>query len=421
MTRYRDLLTLHSFQIRNADVAAYLTTQPVEHQATAFMRAVEVGVFCLERASSAKDTEFLKRQVERLVNEIDSRVSGIPNKIQDELMKKVGSGDGQVLKPILDASELASRDVKQRIADCKLLLTDIDPTKDSSSVGKALKGLKDMLDPGRKDSIQGSLDSAVAKIVGEEGALAKAVKATVEDAMRPLQNEVKDLAKEIRGQEAAQEALMQTTAKGRPYEDEIVEVLQRWAKTVGAELQHVGGDNRPGDILIKMTESSMSSADLTIVIEARERTTNPVGRKRINDELTAKMAERCASAGIYLCRSCDGLAREVGDWCEGECELGSWVATTHEHLHTAIRFLIAMNRLRAIRSELPELDGTAICNQIQRIRTAMDRVKTINGKVTSVNSAADEIRNLVNSLRDDVREALNSIEEAIRKAGANIK
>src|SRR5262249_20860512 len=147
--------------------------------------------------------------------------------------------------------------------------------------------------------------------------------------------------------------------------------------------------------------------------EARDRKT-AVGRKVIADELSVKMAERSANAGIYLSRTACGLGKEIGDWSEGECNLGPWVATTDEHLLTAIRFIIALHRLRTLRCERPELDGAAIENQIQRIRTALNRVKTINRKVTEVHATADEISTEATSLRDEIREALIALEDAIR-------
>lgn len=413
-----DIVTLHSFQIHNHDLAAYLSAQALEDQPQAFRRAVEVGVFCLERASTAKDTEFVKRQIERLLNEMDSRVSAIPSKVEDELVKKIGTGDGQVLKPIFDASLQAANDVKGRIRECNALLTEhIDPTKESSSLGNALKTVRDLLDPKRTDSVQYTLQSAVTRVTGQDGVLAQVVKATVEAAISPLKDEVKDLAKEVRGQDAAEEVLMQTTEKGKPFEEEIVEVLQPLAKLFGATLEHVGGDNRPGDILFSLTTTSVCPADFRLVVETRDRTT-PVGRTVIARDLATKMVERSANAGLYISRTSDGFGREICDWCEGEGERGPWVATTHEHVRTAIRFLMALNRLRTLRSEVPDIDGTAINNQIQSIRTALNRIKNINSNLTNIGTATSTIKIEAEALRDEVKVALATLEDTIRQAVA---
>jgi archaellum component FlaC len=408
-----DVVTLHSFHIRNHDVASYLRTLSPEERAPAFIRAVEVGVFCLERASTARDTEFLKRQVERLISEMETKVGSIPGAVQSELLKKIGTGDGQVLKPFVDATGQASNTIKERITEVKqLFANELDPTKNSSFLGKSLSTLKNLLDPARKDSVQGSVEAAINKVTGEDGALAKAVKSVVKDAIEPLKDEVDRLAKEIRGNDAAEEAVMQTTAKGMPFEEQVVDELQPWAKAVGAELEHVGSDNRPGDVIVKLTSNSITTGDIRLVIEARDLTT-AVGRKAVTDELTKRMNERSANAAIYLSRSTAGLGREIGDWCEGEGELGPWVATTHQHLHTAVRFVLALHRLRSLRSESPEFDGAAIENQIQRMRTSLKRVTSISTKVTDVRSSAEAIGEEANLLREEIRVALNTIEDAI--------
>jgi len=414
-----DVIALHSFQICSADVVAYLAAQATEDQARSFIRAVEVGVYCLERASSAKDTEFVKRQIERLLSELESRVSAIPAQVQDQLLKKVGTGDGQVLKPIFDASQLASNDVKQRIAECRTFVTEhIDATAETSSVGKALKVIKDMLNPVLPGSVQNCVDLAVAKVTATDGMLAKTVKATVEAALKPLQDEVKDLGKEIRAQEAAEQVLMQTTAKGPRYEEQVIEVLQPWAKNVGAELERVGADNRPGDVLVTLTRTSLSPADVRVVIETRDEEATARGRKVISNDVANAMTERSANAGIYLSRTPDGLGREIGDWGEGECAQGPWVATTHEHLRTAIRFLVAQHRLRTLRSQLPDFDTVAIENHIKSIRTALDRIKTIKSKVTTIRSTADGIGGEADGIREEVVSALRAIEDAMLQASA---
>jgi hypothetical protein len=201
------------------------------------------------------------------------------------------------------------------------------------------------------------------------------------------------------------------------YEVEIVQRLQSWATAVGAQVQHVGSDNLPGDIVIALSGKSISATELRLVIEARDRKT-AAGRQTIADELAVKMAERSAHAAIYLSRGQEGLGREVSDWCEGECDSGSWIATTDPHLQTAIRFLVVLHRLRTLQSHRAELDSAAIENQIQRIRTALNRIKTINRKVTDVRSTAEEIGTEAGSLRDEIREALIALEDGVRQAGA---
>jgi len=51
---------------------------------------------------------------------------------------------------------------------------------------------------------------------------------------------------------------------------------------------------------------------------------------------------------------------------------------------------------------------------MERIRTALGRVKTINTKATAIRTSAGEIQNEADLLRDDVKGALSDLEELLR-------
>ncbi len=403
-----------NLEIPRKDVADFLRSIEEDEREATLIRAVEVGAFCLERARTSQDTDFVRRQVESLLGHVEKATGLIPHEIEKALVAKVGTGDGQILAPINAVVGQIAKTLADRVKEVKDLLSqEMDPAKETTTLGKALRSLRDILDPKRTDSVQGVVESAIGRVTAEDGSLAKAVKAVVSDAVKPLSNEVAELAKEIRGQEVAAEALERTTEKGAPYEDKVVITLQSWAQAAGAEVHHVGTDNKPGDVVVKIVSMAITHAPMTFVVEARDRQSR-MGRKGLSDTLTAAMVERNANAAVYLSRSRDGLAKEIGEWAEGETERGSWVACTDEHLITAIRFLIVQERLKQLNTSIPELDAGSILTQLQRIRTTLDRVKTINRRVTDVHNGADGIKAEAEMLRDEVRDALTTIEDALR-------
>jgi len=407
-------IKINDLIIPKKDVADFFRSVKEEELELTFIQAVEIGVFCLERVRLSQDTEFVRRQVESLISQVEKAVLSIPDATREKLLEKIGTGEGQVLAPIQEIVNLASITTSERIKELRDLLSqEIDPSKETSILGKALKNLKELLDPDRKDSIQGSLESAIKSITTEDGALAKAVKAVVAEAIKPLADEMDRLSKEIRGKEAALEALQETIEKGITYEHEVLKKLQVWARFAGAEVHHVGVDNRPGDILIKFPAMSLHGTDSRFVLEVRDRK-SPKGRKAISDDLAQAMVERDACGGIYLSRSTEGLAKEIGDWAEGTCEYGPWIATTDEHLLTALRFLLGLRRLEEIKSAKPEIDASVIEDQIKRIRTSLDRVKTINQKINSLQNTTFEIKQELEILRDEIRSSLLAIEDALR-------
>ena len=188
----------------------------------------------------------------------------------------------------------------------------------------------------------------------------------------------------------------------------------------GAEIHHVGTDNNSGDILIKLTPKSIAATELSIVIEVRDRESKPWGRKRISEHLNKAMAQHGADAAIFLSRSREGLAQEIGEWAEGESDQGSWVATTHDLLTLAIRFLIMQQRLTALRASQPEINAIALSDQIERMRTTLKRIKSINDHLTALRKSANGIETEAETLRNELRDALTSIEDTVRDVSSEI-
>lgn len=410
-----DRILIHNLEILGKDAVDYLQRVPEEERDRTCTSAFEIGCRCLGNAQNTQEVEFVKRQIASLLSDVEKAIALIPNTVQQELLSKLGTQDGQVLAPVQTLINQVSGVTKERVDEVKALLSqDIDPSKETSVLGNALKNIKNLIDPTRNDSVQGVLTIALKDVSAENGTLAKSVKSVVVEAVKPLADEVDRLTKEIRGKQAAQDALQQTTAKGITYEEAVVAELQHWSKLAGAEVYHVGTDNNCGDILIKLSPKSIAATELSIVIEVRDRESERWGRKRISDQLNKAMAQHGASAAIFLSRFREGLAQEIGEWAEGECDRGSWVATTHELLTLALRFLIMQQRLTALRASQPEINAIALSDQIARMRTTLKRITSINKHLTALRQHANEIETEAETLRNELRDALTSIEDAMR-------
>jgi hypothetical protein len=154
-----------------------------------------------------------------------------------------------------------------------------------------------------------------------------------------------------------------------------------------------------------------------LIIEAKDQQ-SPAGRTAISGCLDIAMAKREANMAIYVSKARDGLAKEIGEWAEGSSSKGRWVACTHEHLITAVRFLVVQERLQQLRKAAPAVDAASIESQIQRIRTSLGKIRNIKTKVTNIRNGADDIEGAADALRGDINDALSEMENALRAAGA---
>jgi hypothetical protein len=409
---------ISDLEITRPEVVDFLRDLSEPDREAALISAVEIGVFCLERAQVSRDTEFVRRQLEGLMADVDKAATRIPGAIEAALSTKIGTGEGQVLEPVDRAVKAAEKAVADKLGDVRQLLTaDLDPARESGALGKALGTIRNLLDPGREDSIQGAVRAAVRGITGEDGPLAKAVRDVVTEAVKPLREEVDGLAKEVRGREAAREALEQTTQKGATYETRVVEELQDWAAVAGAQVEHVGIDNRPGDVLVVLTSGSLIGERVRIVVEARDRQT-AVGRKVIADTVAQAIHERETDCGIYVSATRSGLGCDIGDFAEGETDAGRFVACTHENLRLALRLLLIQARLDRESDASSEVNRGLLLDQMGRVRTALERIKTINRHATQVRSGASGIEEEARALREEIRDALTKMEDALRPASS---
>jgi hypothetical protein len=399
-----DSVHILNLTIESRDVASYLVGISEKDRPEAVTSMLELGCRMIESVNSTQQMEFVRRQVEGVLG----KVEGIPDIVVGALRDKVGDGKGQVLEPIARMVEMSSRHLKELVAK-------VDPASDASTLGRALKEIRERVDPRRTDSIQTTLANAVTAVCGVDGALAATFKQAMIDALQPLDKAVADLTKQVLAQQAGDLALDQTTKKGAPYEEEVTARLQLWARGMGLEVHRVGDDNQPGDILVISSQHALPAVDMTIVVEARNQET-AVGHRRIAADLAKKMGVRGAQAAIYVTKTAAGLAKEIDGFAEGTCQAGPYIATTHDLLIFAVRWLLMTYRAQMARASLPITDVEAIEQQIQRVRTALRTITTINTKAGAAKTAVDGIQSLADTLRTEIQEAMAEIEASLRAA-----
>ena len=157
-------IRIHNFCFENADLADYLTPFSPDQRPAELIKAIEVGLFFLSRATVSQDTQFVKHQAERVINAVELTVGALPKQLRDELTAKIGTGDGQVLKPVNDLIGQVTKMIGDRMTEVKTLFAEkLDPERDTSSLGQTLKAVSSMVDPQRKDSIQSTIEAASQK------------------------------------------------------------------------------------------------------------------------------------------------------------------------------------------------------------------------------------------------------------------
>jgi len=404
--------------VDSTQVAAFIAEAPDDQRVQRLTDALEVGASCLERTAAGRDLDFVKRQVQEQVCILMDQVRKIPASLAVELKALLGTKDGQVLAPVAALIGTTEKVLTDKLASVhELLSKDLDPGRTDSTLGRALANIAGWLDPERDNSVQKSLQEAVVSVAGQDGAIASVLRKTLDAEFKPLREELDRLAKEVRAREAADGALAKTIEKGQAFEEELLPTLQCWGRLTGAAVTHVGGDCKPGDITVTVNDPTLTGGELVIVIEARDDGTGR-GHKRIADHMAKAIKTRNGHYGIYVTKTSDGLAKEVGEWCEGSCSGGPFVACTADHLVTALRFAVVQTRIQSLMNTRSETDTEAIRREVDRIRSATRRLRTIKSKSSDIHKNADAVHLEADELQREIGDALLAIETGLRAKAA---
>jgi hypothetical protein len=81
---------------------------------------------------------------------------------------------------------------------------------------------------------------------------------------------------------------------------------------------------------------------------------------------------------------------------------------------TALRFALVMTRIQADLARRPEVDGSMVQAEVNRIRTALRCVKTVKSKVKEIHKSGDAVLTEIDTFYQEVNDALLAIERALR-------
>jgi len=184
-------------------VAEYLQRAESADWPRLLVEALEIGVHCLEHASQAHGLDFVRQQAQEVAREM----AGLPALIELEFRKQVSAKDG-VLAPIVGAVGTTEKLLKEKLLAVQTLLDkEIDPRRPDTTLGKALATIASLLDEKRDDSLPRKLTQAIESVAIEDGQLITTLMKALVVLVKPLQDELANLRKEVHQRQGADEAL----------------------------------------------------------------------------------------------------------------------------------------------------------------------------------------------------------------------
>jgi hypothetical protein len=464
------VLRIEGLRVTSSDVVGFFRQVEEPKRAEVAVSAIEVGVFCLQRAQLGASLDFVRLEVDRLIGAAGSAMAAMPDNLSTKLEGESGplravrdqldevrvlfdshldpdrreatlgralatlkelldpkrddsvqkrietalSGVPEELRVKLEGDSGPLKTIREELNEVKGLFEQhLDPDRPEATLGRALGTLRTLIDPKHDDSVQKRIEIVLKEIAAEDGELATAVRKAVADGTNDLRTAVENLRNTVVGEKAEEAVIARTTEKGFEFEEELKPVLQQWSAAVGAESpEHVGPQNLPGDFVITLRDTTLAAVPLKIVIEARDRESG-WGRARISEQMNTALSQWNGNCGIYISKDHTGLAREIGEWSELSCEGGPIVACVAEHVRTALRFLVVDAKLREAARARKEVDISTVGAQLGRFRAALNHLKQIKSSASAIDSGVQAIRTEADAMREEIDDAMRQIEAAL--------
>jgi hypothetical protein len=337
---------------------------------------IKIGLMCVTRANTNNEIDFWEKKSQELQMNLLRKTEEVINKdFLQAIKKQLGVKDGQLLAPIANQVETTSRFIDKALTS--------NETRIKAVVSEFNSSLTD-----------GTLVESFSKILIKE--------------LSPLIAELRSINYHVIEQKGEENIKGSTTLKGKEYEQHILEQVQTWARYNKFKVENVGMDNRPGDIVVESL-----SEKIKIAIEVKDIST-PKGHSVLTREMGQVIQERKATTAIFLCKTINGLAKEIGSYGEGVSDNIKWVATTGESLEVALNHCLVQERLRlANEKNLSITNAKKIKENIELAKTLMRDMSQHYRSITEIQKAATTLESSLRNTNAEVLRALSAANDLI--------
>ena len=194
--------------------------------------------------------------------------------------------------------------------------------------------------------------------------------------------------------------------------------LAELARGVGDFLERTGteaGDalrSKKGDFVLTVDPSRTGGRELRVVIEAKDRS---LSRRVLAEELTAARANRGAAIALAVF-----TPEHAPTGVSPFALVGSDVYAVYDPeadggvgLEAAFRVARVM-ALLTLRETGGQVDVAAIGEALQDVQFAVDNVRKMKARLTTIGSAAQEVSSLLDELRERVLASVRDIDDLVR-------
>jgi hypothetical protein len=374
--------------------------------------AIEIGARVLDREQAGANAEFVKAEFEKVSREVESAFADKARVVAEFFGKKVDEvfheESGHLSKSLerhfADGSSAAvHHKVREVVAEVMAksredLMRQFSGTDASNPLAQFQRGVLHSMRQGAEQQ-----DANLRRMHEKMAALE--LQLTRLHAEREKQLEV--AAEAGRG-----------TAKGRTFEEAVVEALDRIAVAQGDDCDAVGdtkgATRRTGDIVVAL-EACRGPARGRVVFEAK---TSRLSKRGAIEELDRARAERDAEYAVLVVPTEDRVPARMQTLraYNGDKLVVCFDPEDGSTLALEVAYSLARARVLMARGESGGVDVAAVREAVERATNAMGEVQRIKAQLTGATTSIEKARELVDAMAAQVRGQLAQVEALLEAA-----
>jgi hypothetical protein len=374
--------------------------------------AIEIGARILDREHAGASVEVLRQDLENASREVEERLGQTSEAVVTELRTRLDEAFGpdsghvtRVLQRHFGAESSSAVQHQVRAAVGELL---------AESREKLFKQFSSADESNPLATFQRAAVAAIRQSSDQQHAH-----------LREMNGRLGELQLEVAKIQAEKEKAMEvaaehdrSTAKGRPYEEAVLEAVEVIAQGHGddcdgvGDLRGVGG--RKGDVVVDI-DGCAGRPRGRIVFEAKN---SRRSRKEALAELDEAMNQRAADYAVWVVPAEDKLPARAGALREIGGDKLFVVYDPEDGSRLALEVAYALARARVVMAKggAEGLDASAVRAEVERAMVAMEDVRRIKSQLTSAAGQIEDVRKIVEGMADRVRGHLGQIDAMVAEA-----
>jgi hypothetical protein len=374
--------------------------------------AIEIGARILDREHAGASVEVLRQDLENASREVEERLGQTSEAVVTELRTRLeeafGPDSGHVTRVLqrhfgAESSTAVQHQVRSAVGE---LLAE--------SREKLFKQFSTADESNPLATFQRAAVAAIKQSSDQQHAHLREMSGRLGE----LQLEVAKLqAEKAKALEVAAEH-DRSTAKGRPYEEAVLEALEAIAAGHGddcdgvGDLRGVGG--RKGDVVVDI-DGCAGRPRGRIVFEAKN---SRRSRNEALAELDEAMNQRAADYAVWVVPAEDKLPARASQLREinGDKLFVVYDAEDGSRLALEVAYSLARARVVMAKGGAEGLDASAVRAEVERAMVAMEDVRRIKSQLTSAAGQIEGVQKIVDDMARRVRGHLELIDALVAEA-----